>query len=125
MAILGETASSRGWGGLVTVPSCCSSSVLDLLSLCSRRSGMSAWPPLSWLSMLSAWAYVLGFLGLFFLSVRWLGSWRRVQATRVAMSRYSPALQFPLQQGVTPSVPSRSPGESDDRNKVPSPTKAA
>ena len=74
---------------------------------------------------LSSWAYVLGFLGLFFLSVRWLGNWRRVQATRVAMSRYSPALQFLLHQGVAPVVPTRSHGESDDRNKATSPSRVA
>jgi hypothetical protein len=74
---------------------------------------------------LSSWAYVLGLLGLLFLSVRWLVSWQRVRATRAAMSRYSPAPQFPLQQGVAPVVPNRTSVEGDERNSTTMPSRVA
>ena len=87
---------------------------------------------------LAFWSYVLGLVGLLFLSVRWLVSWRRVRVKRGAMSRYAPVeprsrylekpelgdLQF-IQQGVAPVVPSRSSRESDDRNKATSPSRVA
>jgi hypothetical protein len=65
---------------------------------------------------LSSWAYVLGLLGLLFLSVRWLVSWQRVRVTRAAMSQYALAPQF-LPQGAAPVVASRSSlasGDGDD-----------
>jgi len=87
---------------------------------------------------LAFWSYVLGILGLLFLSVRRLISWRRVRVTRGAMNRYAPAelrsryLEKPepegpqfLQQGMAPAVPSRSSRENDDRSKVASPTRVA
>jgi len=86
---------------------------------------------------LAFWSYVLGLVGLLFLSVRLLVSWRRVRVKRAAMSRYSPAkpmsrrlekaeleVQF-LEHGVAPVVPSRSSGEIDDRNKATSPSRVA
>ena len=87
---------------------------------------------------LAFWSYVLGLVGLFFLSMRWLAGWRGGQVTRVALSQNSSAerrsrspetpeqegLQF-LQQDVDPVDPSRSSGESGDRNKTTSPSRAA
>lgn len=87
---------------------------------------------------LASWTYVLGLVGLVFLSVWWLVGWRRLRAKPAAMSRYAPAeprarrpekpeLESPqsLQQGVAPVVPSRSSRESDDRNKATSPSRVA
>ena len=81
---------------------------------------------------LASRSYVLGLVGLLFLSVRWLVSWRRLWVKPAAMSRYSPAEsrsrrleklelrdhQF-IEKGMAPVVPSRSSGENDDRNKAP------
>jgi hypothetical protein len=81
---------------------------------------------------LAPWLYVLGLVGLLFLSVWWLVGWLRVLVKPGAVSRYSSAeprsphlerperegLQF-LQQGVTPVVPSRSSMDSDDRKELP------
>jgi hypothetical protein len=79
---------------------------------------------------LAFWSYVLGLGVLLFLAMWCLVEWRRVRATRAAMSRYAPAesrsrrlekpeLEGPLsfQQGVAPVVPSRSPKESVDENE--------
>ena len=87
---------------------------------------------------LAFWSYVLGLVGLLFLSVRWLVSWRRVQVRRAGMNRYSPAeprsrrLEQPelgspqfLQQGMATVVPTRSSTESVDRNKATSPSRVA
>ncbi len=87
---------------------------------------------------LAFWSYVLGLVGLLFLSVQWLVSWRRVRVKRAAMSRYSPAeprsrrleqpeLENPqsLQQGMAPAVPTRSSTESDNRIKATSPSRVA
>ncbi len=87
---------------------------------------------------LAFWSYVLGLVGLLFLSVRWLVSWRRVQVKRAGMSRYSlaeprsrrleqPELESPqfLQQSMARVVPTRSSTESDDRNKATSPSRVA
>ena len=87
---------------------------------------------------LASWSYVLGLVGLLFLSVRWLVSWRRLWMKPAAMSRYSPAEsrsrrleklelrdhQF-IEKGMAPVVPSRSSRENDDRNKATSPSKVA
>jgi len=87
---------------------------------------------------LASWSYVLGLVGLLFLSVRWLVSWRRLWVKPAAMSRYSPAEsrsrrleklelrdhQF-IEKGIAPVVPSRSSRESDDRNKATSPSRVA
>jgi len=87
---------------------------------------------------LASWSYVLGLVGLLFLSVRWLVSWRRLWVKPAAMSRYSPAEsrsrrlekleirdhQF-IEKGMAPVVPSRSSRENDDRNKATSPSKVA
>ena len=68
---------------------------------------------------LAFWSYVLGLVGLLFLSVRWLVSWRRLWVKPAAMSRYSPAEsrsrrleklelrdhQF-IEKGMAPVVPS-------------------
>ena len=87
---------------------------------------------------LASLSYVLGLVGLVLVSVWWLVRWLHVRVTRAAMSRYSPAermsrhlenpeLESPqfLQQGVAPVVPSRSSGESDDRNQANSRTRVA
>ena len=87
---------------------------------------------------LAFWSYVLGLVGLLFLSVRWLVSWRRGQVRRAGMNRYSPAepmsrrleqpeLENPqsLQQGMAPAVPTRSSTESDNRIKATSPSRVA
>ncbi|MGH7229019.1 MAG: hypothetical protein ACREIH_07350 [Nitrospiraceae bacterium] len=87
---------------------------------------------------LAFWSYVLGLVGLLFLSVRWLVSWRRVRVKRAALSRYAhaelrsrrlvepePANPQFLQQGVAPNVPSRSSRDTDDRNEVASPSRVA
>ena len=87
---------------------------------------------------LASWSYVLGLVGLLFLSVRWLVSWRRLWVKPAAMSRYSPAEsrsrrleklelrdhQY-IEKGIAPVVPSRSSRESDDRNKATSPSRVA
>ena len=87
---------------------------------------------------LAFWSYVRGLVGLLFLSVQWLVSWRRVRVKRAAMSRYSPAeprsrrleqpeLENPqsLQQGMAPVVPTRSSTASDNRIKATSPSRVA
>ena len=87
---------------------------------------------------LATWSYLLGLVGLLFLSVRRLLRWRSVRIQRAVMSQYSPAeptsryLEQPelrdpqyFQQGVAPVVPSRSSRESDDRNKATSPSRVA
>lgn len=87
---------------------------------------------------LASWLYILGLVGLVFLSVWWLVGWLRMLVARAAMSRHSPAepgrrhlnkpeLQGSLsfQQGVAPVVPSRSPKESVDENEPNSLTRVA
>jgi len=87
---------------------------------------------------LAFWSYVLGIVGLLFLSVWWLMGWLRVQVQPAAMNRYAPAelrsrrLEEPepanpqfLQQVVAPAVPSRSSRENDDRTKATSPSRVA
>ena len=87
---------------------------------------------------LATWSYLLGLVGLLFLSVRWLVSWRCLWVKPAAMSRYSPAEsrsrrleklelrdhQF-IEKGMAPVVPSRSSRDNDDRNKATSPSKVA
>jgi hypothetical protein len=77
---------------------------------------------------LAFWSYVLGLGVLLVLSVWWLVRLRRAQVTQSAMSRYAPAeprsrrLEKPAlrdpqcQQGMAPTVPTRSSGERDDGN---------
>ena len=80
---------------------------------------------------LARWSYVLGLVGLLFLSVRCLLRWRSVRIQRAVMSQYSPAeprsrylekLELRDHQcigkDIAPVVPSRSSRESDDRNKA-------
>ena len=87
---------------------------------------------------LASWSYVLGLVGLLFLSVRWLVNWWRLRVKPAAMSRYSPAEsrsrrleklelgdhQF-IEKGMAPVVPSRSSRHSNDLNKGTSSTRVA
>jgi len=82
---------------------------------------------------LATWSYLLGLVGLLFLSVRCLVNWRRVRLTRTTMSPRSEGLEEPEPEGsqflehddMSPIVPSRLSRHSDDRNKVTSSTRVA
>ena len=87
---------------------------------------------------LAFWSYALGLGLLFFLSVGWLVRWRRVQVTRGAMSRYTPAeprsrgLEKPgqeahqyLESGVATGVPIRSTRADENENERHSLARAA
>jgi hypothetical protein len=87
---------------------------------------------------LASWSYVLGLVGLIFLTVWWLVKLWHVRVKRVVMSRNSSAgsrsghfekpelrdSQYP-QRGMAPTVPSRSSGESNDGNVTSSLTRVA
>ena len=82
---------------------------------------------------LATWSYLLGLVGLLFLSVRCLVNWRRVRLTRTTMSPRSEGLeepepegpQFLEHDGVSPIVPSRLSRHSNDLNKGTSSTRVA
>ena len=87
---------------------------------------------------LALWSYVLGVGVLLVLAMWCLVEWRRVRVKRAAMSSDSsagprsrhlekPELRDPqyLQQGMVPTVSSRSSGESDDGNETSSLTRVA
>ncbi len=86
---------------------------------------------------LAPWLYVLGIVGLLFLSVWWSVRWLRGLVKPGAVSRYfagprrrhleTPEREGPqfLQQGVAPVAPSRSSRDSDDGNKTNNRTRVA
>lgn len=118
----------------------------SLLLLVSAGFSLFAQQAPGWISVaamllalyLAFWSYVLGIVGLLFLSVRWLVGWRRLRVKRAAMSRYPPVelrgrrLEKPdlkdsqsLQQNLAPVAPNRSSRDRDDGNEGNSLTRVA
>ena len=115
--------------------------VVSLLLLISAGLPLFAWQALGQVSVatillalyLATWSYVLGLVGLLFLSVRFLVNWRRVRLTRTTMSPQSEGHEEPEPEGsqflgrddVSPIVPSRWSRHSNHLNKGTSSTRVA